>query len=79
MRFLTCDVADARVIEPTPHQDARGRFMRAWCQREFAEAGIEFNPLQANMGFSVHSGTIRGLHLQVAPALEAKLVRCTRG
>jgi dTDP-4-dehydrorhamnose 3,5-epimerase len=79
MKFLQCEVADARVIEPTPHQDSRGRFMRAWCQREFAEAGIGFNPLQANLGFSVHAGTIRGLHYQIAPALEAKLVRCTRG
>jgi dTDP-4-dehydrorhamnose 3,5-epimerase len=53
--------------------------MRAWCKREFADAGIDFEPLQANMGFSVERGTVRGLHFQVAPALEAKLVRCTRG
>jgi dTDP-4-dehydrorhamnose 3,5-epimerase len=53
--------------------------MRAWCRREFAEHAIDFTPLQANMGFSVSKGTIRGLHYQVAPALEAKLVRCTRG
>jgi dTDP-4-dehydrorhamnose 3,5-epimerase len=79
MKFLPCDVVDARVIEPTPHEDARGRFMRAWCQREFADAGIDFVPLQANMGLSVRRGTIRGLHYQVPPALEAKLVRCTRG
>ena len=79
MKFLRCDVEGAWVIEPTPHHDARGRFMRAWCQHEFSEAGIEFNPVQSNMGFSVLAGTIRGLHYQVAPALEAKLVRCTRG
>ncbi len=53
--------------------------MRAWCKREFADAGVDFEPVQANMGFSVNRGTIRGLHFQVAPALEAKLVRCTRG
>ena len=53
--------------------------MRAWCQREFSEHGIEFTPLQANMGLSVRRGTIRGLHYQTEPALEAKLVRCTRG
>jgi len=53
--------------------------MRAWCAREFAEHGINFMPLQANMGFSVTKGTVRGLHFQQAPALEAKLVRCTRG
>lgn len=53
--------------------------MRAWCRREFAEHAIDFTPLQANMGLSARTGTIRGLHYQVAPALEAKLVRCTRG
>ena len=53
--------------------------MRAWCQTEFADAGIKFSPLQANMGLSRQTGTVRGLHYQVAPALEAKLVRCTRG
>jgi dTDP-4-dehydrorhamnose 3,5-epimerase len=79
MKFLKCDVAGAWLIDPTPHQDERGRFMRAWCSREFAEHGIEFTPLQANMALSVVQGTIRGLHYQVAPVLEAKLVRCTRG
>jgi dTDP-4-dehydrorhamnose 3,5-epimerase len=79
MRFEECDVLGARVIEPTPHQDHRGRFLRAWCQREFADHTIDFTPVQANMGFSTLKGTIRGLHYQLAPALEAKLVRCTRG
>ncbi|MEO8132507.1 MAG: dTDP-4-dehydrorhamnose 3,5-epimerase [Betaproteobacteria bacterium] len=79
MNFRECGVEGAWVIEPTPHEDARGRFMRAWCQREFAEHAIGFNPLQANMAFSARKGTLRGLHYQVAPALEAKLVRCTRG
>jgi dTDP-4-dehydrorhamnose 3,5-epimerase len=79
MKFQQCDVAGAWLVEPTPLKDSRGRFMRAWCLREFAEQGIAFTPVQANMGFSPHAGTIRGLHYQVAPALEAKLVRCTRG
>jgi len=53
--------------------------MRAWCADEFAAAGIEFLPAQANMAWSRRKGTIRGMHYQTAPALEAKLVRCTRG
>jgi len=53
--------------------------MRAWCSREFAEHGLHFEPVQANMGLSARKGTIRGMHYQVVPALEAKLVRCTRG
>jgi dTDP-4-dehydrorhamnose 3,5-epimerase len=45
--------------------------------REFEEQGIHFLSVQANMQFSPRKGTVRGLHLQIAPALEAKLVRCT--
>ena len=53
--------------------------MRAWCANEFAQNGIKFTPFQANMGFSHSRGTVRGMHYQVSPADEAKLVRCTRG
>jgi dTDP-4-dehydrorhamnose 3,5-epimerase len=79
MHFRECDVSGAWLIDPAPHRDERGYFSRAWCSREFAEHSISFTPVQANMGYSVRKGTIRGLHYQVAPALEAKLVRCTRG
>jgi dTDP-4-dehydrorhamnose 3,5-epimerase len=79
MRFTATDVRDVWVIDPQPIQDERGRFMRAWCAREFAQNGTEFVPLQANMGFSKSKGTVRGMHFQQAPDLEAKLVRCTRG
>lgn len=53
--------------------------MRVWCDREFADHGISFSPAQANMAYSVQKGTVRGMHYQEPPALEAKLVRCTRG
>src|SRR6266481_276337 len=79
MRFTQTEIAGAWVINPTPHEDDRGRLFRAWCAQEFAEHGINFAPVQANMGFSIRKGTVRGMHFQVAPALEAKLVRCTRG
>ena len=79
MQFTQTDVDGAWLIEPSPHLDERGRFMRAWCVREFAEHGLEFAPVQANMGFSRGKGTVRGMHFQDTPALEAKLVRCTRG
>ena len=79
MFFADVNIIGAKVIDPTPRLDTRGKFMRAWCAQEFAEHGIDFSPVQANMGFSPQKGTIRGLHFQEAPALEAKLVRCTRG
>src|SRR5579864_1423137 len=79
MRFIETGIAGAWMVHPSPHQDDRGRFLRAWCAREFAEHGVDFVPVQANMALSIAKGTIRGMHLQVAPAFEAKLVRCTRG
>ena len=79
MHFIETGISGAWVIDPNPHQDERGRFLRAWCAREFSERGLEFTPVQANMGYSVTKGTLRGMHFQKAPNLEAKLVRCTRG
>jgi dTDP-4-dehydrorhamnose 3,5-epimerase len=79
MQFTETTIANVWLIEPTFHVDHRGRFFRAWCLKEFAEHEISFLPVQANMGFSKHKGTVRGMHFQVEPALEAKLVRCTRG
>jgi dTDP-4-dehydrorhamnose 3,5-epimerase len=79
LNFIESGIAGAKVITPNPHGDNRGRFMRAWCVREFAENGLDFLPVQANMGFSLQKGTLRGMHFQESPASEAKLVRCTRG
>lgn len=79
MLFSDTDVADAKLIAPDCHEDNRGRFFRAWCAREFAEHGIKFSPVQANIAYSRQKGTIRGMHYQEDPAVEAKLVRCTRG
>jgi len=79
MQFLKTKIDGVWEIKPDLRQDERGRFFRAWCLREFADHGINFVPLQANMGFSLLRGTLRGMHFQSEPALEAKLIRCTRG
>ena len=79
MWFTETKVMGAWVIDPTPHEDARGRFMRAWCTQEFAEHSIKFVPVQANLAYSMRKGIVRGMHHQDIPALEAKLARCTRG
>jgi dTDP-4-dehydrorhamnose 3,5-epimerase len=72
-------IAGVWLMKPNIREDERGRFFRAWCFHEFEEHGISFAPAQANMGFSVRKGTVRGMHFQTEPAPEAKLVRCTRG
>jgi dTDP-4-dehydrorhamnose 3,5-epimerase len=79
VRFRRTPIDGAWIIDPEPRSDSRGYFARAWCVDELAARGIEFVPVQANMVFSHDAGTLRGMHYQVAPHREAKLVRCTRG
>ena len=69
----------ACLIDLRRHVDKRGFFARAWCQKEFDEWGLATSMRQANVSFSVRKGTLRGMHFQLAPWAEVKLVRCTRG
>lgn len=79
MRFLETDIPGVVVVELEPHADERGFFARAFCVEEFAARGLETRVAQANISYNLRAGTLRGLHWQVAPALEAKLFRCVRG
>jgi dTDP-4-dehydrorhamnose 3,5-epimerase len=67
MQFMDTGIVGARLITPSPHQDERGRFMRAWCTKEFSEHSIDFSPVQSNLGFSRKKGTVRGMHFQLSP------------
>ncbi len=71
----------AGVYRITPEQirDVRGFFARTWCQREFAAHGLTPRLTQCSISYNRGAGTLRGLHYQVAPHGEAKLVRCTAG
>lgn len=60
-------------------EDERGFFARGWCRRELEARGLVAGVVQANIAFTVRRGTIRGLHYQIAPFEEAKIVRCVRG
>lgn len=79
MIFRDTALPGAYVIEPERHEDERGFFARTWCRREFAARGLNTQVVQCNVSFNRRKGTLRGLHYQVAPHEEAKLVRCTRG
>jgi dTDP-4-dehydrorhamnose 3,5-epimerase len=72
-------IPGVRLVEINRIADDRGFFARVWCQDEFAQHGIKANWVQANVGYSVRAGTLRGMHYQRDPHAEAKLVRCTRG
>lgn len=79
MIFHPTPLAGAFVIELEPRGDARGSFARTYCAREFAEHGISMNVAQCNLSVNRVKGTLRGMHFQVAPHAEAKLVRCAQG
>lgn len=59
--------------------DMRGYFARTFCQDAFRKAGIEFSPFQNSDSYNEKKGTLRGLHFQLEPYAEAKIVRCVAG
>ena len=79
MRFIELGIPGPTVVEPELLVDDRGCFARTFSRAEFADAGMEPMVDQCNLSFNHLAGTLRGMHLQVAPAPEAKMVRCTRG
>jgi len=79
MRFAETDLSGAFVIDLEPHEDDRGFFARAFCQHEFEEHGLNPIVAQGNLAFNRRKGTVRGMHFQIPPAAETKLVRATRG
>ena len=66
-------------MEPELLEDERGSFARSFCQGEFRAHGLDPVIAQCNISFNKRRGVLRGLHYQVKPHEEAKLVRCTRG
>jgi len=79
MIFHRTPLEGAFLIEPEKRGDARGFFARIFCEREFAEAGLETRFVQANNSLTAQRGTLRGFHYQLPPAAEVKLVRCIAG
>ena len=79
MRFYESELEGACVIELDKLEDDRGFFARTWCQKEMEEHGLAARVAQANVSFNARAGTLRGMHYQVAPYEETKLIRCTRG
>jgi dTDP-4-dehydrorhamnose 3,5-epimerase len=79
LRFVETPLADAYVVEPEPITDIRGSFARTYCKREFREFGIDFEIAQLSVSYNARSATLRGLHFQLPPFEEAKLVSCVRG
>ncbi len=79
MIFIETDLKGAFTIDLEPRSDARGFFSRTFCQEEFVAHGLKPVVAQCNMSYNHKRGTLRGLHYQLPPATEAKLIRCVRG
>lgn len=79
MIFKKIKLRDAYIIEIEKRSDNRGFFARAWCQKEFEEHGLVAQVVQTNISNNIKKGTLRGMHFQIDPYQETKLVRCTRG
>ena len=79
MLFIKSKIDGAYLIEIEKIEDERGFFSRLWCKKEFESQGLNSRLAQVNIGFSIKKGTLRGLHYQMSPYEEVKVVRCTRG
>ncbi len=79
MRFSETGLRGAFVIEPERREDERGYFARIYCEEEFGSHGLPGRMVQSSMSFTRKANTLRGMHYQLEPYAEDKLVRCTRG
>jgi dTDP-4-dehydrorhamnose 3,5-epimerase len=79
MTFLETRIPGVFEIRIERKPDDRGFFARTWCSKEFESHGLNPRLVQCSISFNTHKGTLRGMHYQVAPYQETKVVRCTRG
>ena len=79
MRFIETPIRDLWEIELEPRGDSRGFFARVFCRKIFQERGLVGSFVQVNNSLSTGKATLRGMHYQLPPAAETKLVRCIRG
>ena len=79
MRFTETPLKGAWTIDLEPRGDERGFFARTFCQNEFDAHGLKRDLAQANLSYNPKRATLRGMHYQIPPHAEVKIVRCTRG
>lgn len=79
MNIIKTEIEDVIIIEPKNFRDNRGWFIESYSKVKFIEHGINIEFVQDNHSFSAQKGTLRGLHFQIDPKAQSKLVRCTKG
>lgn len=73
------DIDGLKIIDIEPRYDNRGFFARSFCKDEFSKYHLEHDIVQCNLSHNFHKGTLRGMHYQLPPHEEVKMVRCTQG
>jgi len=73
------DIPEVKLITPKKFGDQRGFFSETYNKRDFAEVGVDLDFVQDNHSLSAERGVLRGLHFQIPPYAQDKLVRVTRG
>ena len=79
MKIINTDIKDVIIIEPKVFGDKRGWFTETYSKEKFKNLGVDIDFIQDNHSFSSEKGTLRGLHFQLNPKSQSKLVRCTKG
>lgn len=79
MEIIKTELEGVYILEPKVFGDHRGWFMETYTKLKFSELGINIEFIQDNHSFSAQKGTLRGLHFQINPKAQTKLVRCSRG
>lgn len=79
MKIQETGIPGAHVIEMEPHEDERGFFARTWSSQELQALGLDSTVTECSISYNAKRGTLRGMHYQVAPHEETKLVTCIRG
>ena len=79
MNIIETKIHGLLIIEPKVFSDERGWFMESYSRIKFDSLNINCEFIQDNHSFSAHKGTIRGLHFQLNPKAQTKLIRCTSG
>ena len=79
MKLIKTELDDVYIVEPKVFGDHRGWFMESYSGIKFDSLNINCEFIQDNHSFSAHKGTIRGLHFQLNPKAQTKLIRCTSG
>lgn len=79
MQIEETEIPDVKILTPAKYGDDRGFFSEVWNARALKELGLEINFVQDNHALSAEAGTVRGLHYQLNPASQGKLVRVVRG